>query len=74
MIHSNLTTSTESQKADPGWLDTPNFSDEDYALLSGREAPTYQSLYLAVTWAQEFMAFGPFWSGRMRLYQQGLLP
>lgn len=30
-----------------GWLDTPNFSDEDYALLSGREAPTYQSLYLA---------------------------
>lgn len=30
-----------------GWLDTPDFSDEDYALLSGREAPTYQSLYLA---------------------------
>eukprot|EP00438_Fugacium_kawagutii_P016784 Skav217462 [mRNA] locus=scaffold1405:78226:79233:+ [translate_table: standard] len=30
-----------------GWLDTPDFSDEDYALLSGREAPTYQSIYLA---------------------------
>eukprot|EP00434_Breviolum_minutum_P011110 symbB.v1.2.009803.t1/scaffold614.1/size180566/13 len=30
-----------------GFLDTPNFSEEDYALLSGREAPTYQALYLS---------------------------
>lgn len=36
-----------------GFLDTPNFSEEDYALLSGREAPTYQALYLSVAWTAE---------------------
>eukprot|EP00913_Durusdinium_trenchii_P012876 g12091.t1 len=29
-----------------GWLDTPTFTDDDYALLSSREAPVYQSIYL----------------------------
>ena len=42
-----------------GLLDTPNFSEEDYALLSGREAPTYQALYLSVAWtAEKTRAYG----------------
>mmetsp|Transcript_42912 Transcript_42912/g.99972 ORF Transcript_42912/g.99972 Transcript_42912/m.99972 type:complete len:353 (-) Transcript_42912:24-1082(-) len=32
-----------------GWLDKPNFREEDYSLLASREVQAYDSLYLAAT-------------------------